>query len=127
MQEQIDKVKEFHNAFGHRVAKSPRHMDVKEQVLRVWLIQEELDEYEKALEDMDWVEQLDALTDMLYVIFGAAIVSGLDSKLVEGFNEVHRSNMSKLGADGKPIHRADGKIMKGENYTEPDLVSLFHN
>ncbi len=91
--------------------------------LRVELIAEELGELKEAIRDKDIVEVADALTDLLYVVYGAGHAFGID--LDKCFNEVHRSNMSKLGLDGKPIYREDGKILKGPAYFSPDLESII--
>ncbi len=91
--------------------------------LRVELIAEELGELKEAIRDKDIVEVADALTDLLYVVYGAGHAFGID--LDACFNEVHRSNMSKLGLDGKPIYREDGKILKGPAYFSPDLESII--
>jgi predicted HAD superfamily Cof-like phosphohydrolase len=90
--------------------------------LRVELIAEELGELKEAIRDKDIVEVADALTDLLYVVYGAGHAFGID--LDKCFNEVHRSNMSKLGLDGKPIYREDGKVLKGQNYFDPDLITI---
>jgi predicted HAD superfamily Cof-like phosphohydrolase len=76
----------------------------------------------EAIRDKDIVEVADALTDLLYVVYGAGHAFGID--LDKCFNEVHRSNMSKLGLDGKPIYREDGKVLKGQNYFDPDLITI---
>jgi predicted HAD superfamily Cof-like phosphohydrolase len=86
------------------------------------LIAEELGELKEAIRDKDIVEVADALTDLLYVVYGAGHAFGID--LDKCFNEVHRSNMSKLGLDGKPIYREDGKVLKGQNYFDPDLITI---
>ncbi len=91
-------------------------------MLRVELIEEELTELKEALEAKDIVETADALTDLLVVIYGAGHAFGIN--LDDCFLEVHDSNMSKLGADGMPIYREDGKVMKGPDYCPPDLASL---
>jgi predicted HAD superfamily Cof-like phosphohydrolase len=110
-------VEDFMNAFGQDVEKTPMMTGVAE--LRYELIREELEEMREALDNKDLIGIADALTDLLYVVYGAGHSFGLD--LDACFNEVHRSNMSKLGADGKPIYREDGKVLKGENYSPPDL------
>lgn len=91
--------------------------------LRLKLIREEVDELESALEKKDWIEVIDALCDLLYVTYGAASSLGVD--IEPFFEEVHRSNMSKLGLDGKPVKREDGKVIKGENYSPPDLAAVM--
>ena len=97
--------------------------DEETRKLRLELIAEELEELWDAIEDKDLVAIADALTDILYVTYGAGHAFGID--LDECSGEVQRSNMSKLGEDGKPIYREDGKVWKGPNYSEPDLKSLI--
>jgi len=112
-------VKKFMQTFGQEVkdkTEFPNKMIIK---LRYELIKEELDELSLALKDKDMKEVADALTDILYVTYGAGHAFGID--LDECFNEVQKSNMSKLGADGKPIYNESGKVMKGPNYFKPDL------
>jgi predicted HAD superfamily Cof-like phosphohydrolase len=118
-----DKVKKFMEAFGQEVKKSPELPDAETVNLRIELIAEELEELWDACEKKDLVEIADALTDILYVTYGAGHAFGID--LDKCFTEVQRSNMSKLGEDGKPIYRDDGKVMKGPNYSEPDLKSVL--
>ena len=113
----FDMVEDFMNAFGQDVEKTPMMSGVAE--LRYELIREELEEMREALDSKDLIGIADSLTDLLYVVYGAGHSFGLN--LDACFEEVHRSNMSKLGADGKPIYREDGKVMKGENYYSPDL------
>jgi len=113
------KVKNFMNAFGQEVKTSPEFPSLEVQALRIDLIKEELDELIEAMAEKDIVEVADAITDILYVTYGAAAAFGIDADAC--FREVQRSNMSKLGEDGKPIYREDGKILKGPNYSEPDL------
>jgi predicted HAD superfamily Cof-like phosphohydrolase len=113
------KVKTFMEAFGQEVKLTPEFPDKATQDLRIELIREELQELIDAINDNDIVEVADALTDILYVTYGAGHAFGIDLDVC--FDEVQRSNMSKLGADGNPIYREDGKIMKGENYFPPDL------
>ena len=110
-------VEDFMNAFGQDVEKKPAWTSVSD--LRYELIREELEELKEAMDEKDIVGVADALSDLLYVVYGAGHSFGID--LDNCFNEVHRSNMSKLGADGKPIYREDGKVMKGENYSPPDI------
>ncbi len=119
-----EKVKEFMNTFGQNVNNKPTMIDYKTAKLRLDLIYEEYTELEEAiLDEKDIVSVADALTDILYVTYGAGLAFGID--LDKCFKEVHRSNMSKLGLDGKPIYREDGKVLKGPNYTEPDLKSVI--
>ncbi len=118
----LDQVREFHETYGLPVKASPDISDAKTNALRINLLAEELDELKEALEAGDVVEVLDALTDLQYVLDGAYLSFGLHDVKDAAFNEVQRSNMSKLGADGKPIRReSDCKILKGPNFFEPDL------
>ena len=119
----FDKVREFHETYGQEVLHTAKFPSEKTQQMRVDLIAEELDELRAAIADQNIIEVADALTDLLYVVYGAGHAFGID--LDETFNEVHRSNMSKLGEDGKPIRREDGKVLKGPNYTPPDLKTVL--
>ena len=116
-------VGDFMDAFGQKVELEPTWPDFNTRELRLELIAEELDELSDAVADRDMIEIADALTDLLYVIYGAGHAFGID--LDECFKEVHNSNMSKLGPNGRPIHREDGKVMKGPGYFEPDLESIL--
>ena len=116
-------VGDFMEAFGQQVELEPTWPDFNTRELRLELIQEELDELSDAVADRDMVQIADALTDLLYVVYGAGHAFGID--LDECFQEVHSSNMSKLGPNGKPIHREDGKVMKGPGYFEPDLEGIL--
>ena len=116
-------VGDFMEAFGQDVQFEPTWPDFNTRELRLELIQEELDELSDAVADRDMIQIADALTDLLYVVYGAGHAFGLD--LDECFQEVHASNMSKLGPNGRPIHREDGKVMKGPGYFEPDLESIL--
>lgn len=117
-------VGEFMNTFGQEVKTEPDWPDEDTQKLRLELIAEELEEMWDAIENKDLVSVADALTDILYVTYGAGHAFGID--LDKCFAEVQRSNMSKLGEDGKPIYREDGKVLKGPNYSEPDLKNTLH-
>lgn len=117
------KVKEFMEKFGQTVRTKPEFPDTNTIMLRIDLIREELNELDIAIAERDMVEVADALTDILYVVYGAGLTFGID--LDKTFAEVHRSNMSKLGEDGNPIRREDGKILKGPNYTPPDLTFIL--
>ena len=119
----FEKVGDFMEAFGQRVEMEPTWPDFNTRELRLELIQEELDELSDAVADRDMIQIADALTDLLYVVYGAGHAFGLD--LDECFEEVHRSNMSKLGENGRPIHREDGKVLKGPGYFEPDLEVIL--
>ena len=115
----FNKVKTFMQIFGQEVKNKPSFPDPKIQNLRFELIKEELEELKVALDQKNLKEVADALTDILYVTYGAGHAFGID--LDKCFNEVQASNMSKLGADGKPIYNESGKVMKGPNYFEPNL------
>ena len=118
------KVGVFMKTFGQEVKNKPSFSTEKINQLRISLIQEELDELKEAITNNDLLEVADALTDLLYVTYGAGHAFGID--LDKCFNEVQNSNMSKLGEDGKPIYNELGKVMKGPNYFKPDL-SKFVN
>ena len=115
----FEDVKTFMKTFGQVVRIKPQIPDEKTMRLRLDLIKEELDELEQATKDKDLTEIADALTDILYVTYGAGCAFGID--LDKCFKEVQRANMSKLGEDGKPIYNEKGKVMKGPNYSEPNL------
>ena len=118
----FNKVADFMNAFGQDVETEPQWTSVSE--LRYELIREELEELREGLDKRDIVEIADALTDLLYVVYGTGHSFGID--LDKCFEEVHNSNMSKLGEDGKPIYREDGKVLKGPNYWAPDLKKVLN-
>ena len=122
----FNKVKEFMDAFGQEVVTKPDWPDVETMELRMDLIEEEVQELNEACCDAagSLVEVADALSDILYVVYGAGHAFGID--LDKCFSEVHRSNMSKLGNDGKPIYRQDGKILKGEDFSEPNLEEVLN-
>ena len=115
----FNKVGIFMKTFGQEVKDKPSFSTDKINELRLSLIQEELNELKEAMNKKDLTEVADALTDLLYVTYGAGHAFGID--LDKCFDEVQRSNMSKLGVDGKPIYNEKGKVMKGPNYFEPDL------
>ena len=115
----FQKVKIFMETFGQEVKSQPSFSSEKINNLRYNLIKEELDELKKAMDNKDLLEVADALTDILYVTYGAGIAFGID--LDKCFDQVQKSNMSKLGIDRKPIYNEAGKVMKGPNYFKPDL------
>ncbi len=115
----FQKVKTFMQTFGQEVKLKPSFSTEKINDLRYSLIQEELDELKQAIENKDLLEVADALTDILYVTYGAGHAFGID--LDSCFEEVQNSNMSKLGSNGKPIYNDAGKVMKGPNFFKPDL------
>tara|TARA_B100001996_G_C18527257_1_gene541570 strand:- start:16 stop:387 length:372 start_codon:yes stop_codon:yes gene_type:complete len=119
----FNSVKKFMETFGQEVKKKAEFPSDKIMKLRYDLIQEELDEFEKALKERNLQEVADSLTDILYVTYGAGHAFGID--LDKCFDEVQRSNMSKLGGDGKPIYNENGKVMKGPNYFEPNLKKFI--
>ena len=110
---------DFMRAFDQQVHEEPAWPDFSTRELRLELIQEEYEELEEAIDNKDMVEVADALTDLLYVIYGAGHAFGID--LDACYNEVHASNMSKLGEDGKPMKNEMGKVLKGPNFFEPNL------
>jgi predicted HAD superfamily Cof-like phosphohydrolase len=115
----FDKVGTFMKTFGQEVKTKPSLSSDKINNLRIDLIKEELQELTEAMQKKDLLEVADALTDILYVTYGAGHAFGIN--LDACFNEVQNSNMSKLGKDGKPIYNESGKVMKGPNYFKPDL------
>ncbi len=126
MKNKIKAVQEFHEAFGLGVNQAPTAALTKEKnMLRFNLMKEENEEYLEAANNNDLVEVADALGDMLYILCGTILEHGMQYKIEEVFNEIQRSNMSKLGADGKPIYRKDGKVLKGPNYFQPNIKSIL--
>lgn len=123
-QTNFQRVKQFMTAMGQATPDRSVFPDENTQVLRFELIREELEELDVAMVEENLVGVADALTDLLYVVYGAGIAYGID--LDKTFAEVHRSNMSKLGPDGKPILRADGKVLKPDTYQPPQLEPLLN-
>ena len=115
----FNKVGTFMKTFGQEVKTKPSFSSDKINKLRIDLIKEELDELQEAMKNNDLLEVADALTDILYVTYGAGHAFGID--LDKCFDEVQKSNMSKLGENGEPIYNESGKVMKGPNYFKPDL------
>lgn len=120
----FNKVKKFMNTYGQDVKEKAEFPENKIVQLRIDLIEEELNELKEAIKNKDIVEVADALTDILYVTYGAGHSFGVN--LDECFDEVQRSNMSKLGEDGKPIYNDSGKVMKGPNYFAPNLKKIVN-
>tara|TARA_Y100000590_G_scaffold436741_1_gene557627 strand:+ start:583 stop:954 length:372 start_codon:yes stop_codon:yes gene_type:complete len=118
----FEKVGLFMRTFGQEVKKKPSLSTEKINNLRINLINEELEEFKEAIKNNDLKESIDALTDILYVTYGAGHAFGVN--LDKCFDEVQRSNMSKLGEDKKPIYNEAGKVMKGPNYFKPDLTKF---
>lgn len=126
MKNKIDAVHEFHKAFKLGIKNTPT-ADIGEDrnLLRYKLMREENEEYLEAANNNDLVEVADALGDMLYILCGTIIEHGMQDVIEDVFNEIQRSNMSKLGEDGKPIYREDGKVLKGPNYFKPDIAKIL--
>lgn len=114
-----EKVKQFMEAFGQEVPARATFPDEETMQLRLKLIAEEVAEFAESVQEQDIVNASKELADILYVVYGAGLAMGIN--LDQVFHDVHNSNMSKLGADGKPVYREDGKVIKGPNYTKPDL------
>ena len=119
----FDKVKQFMQTFGQEVKTKSSFSDEKTNQLRLDLITEELEELKNAMESKDLLEVADALTDILYVTYGAGHAFGIN--LDKCFDEVQNSNMSKLGKNGKPIYNESGKVLKGPDYFKPDLSKFL--
>ena len=126
MKRKIEAVEEFHNAFGLGVLHNPKaDLGNAKNQLRFSLMDEENKEYLEAANQGDLVEVADALGDMLYILCGTILEHGMQYKIEEVFEEIQKSNMSKLGEDGKPIYREDGKVLKGPNYFKPDIQAIL--
>jgi predicted HAD superfamily Cof-like phosphohydrolase len=124
----INSVKEFHEVFGIGSLEQPEaNIDEKDYMLRYNLMKEENEEYLDACKKGDLVEIADALGDKMYILFGTILKHGLQHKIGEVFDEIHRSNMSKLDEQGKPIYREDGKILKSSRYFRPDIKTVLEN
>ena len=123
---ELNAVAKFHDAFGIESADSPS-VNIQDQtiLLRYNLMKEENEEYLEAAQKNDLIEVADALGDMLYILCGTILSHGMQHKITEVFKEIQRSNMSKLGPDGKPIYREDGKVLKGPNYFKPDIAAVL--
>lgn len=126
MKRQLDHVAIFHDVFGIGNEESPiGEVSNDTYMLRYKLMREENEEYLEAAEKGDLVEIADALGDMMYILCGTILKHGLQHKIEEVFEEIQRSNMSKLDANGNPIYREDGKVMKSELYFKPDIASIL--
>ncbi|SMC61450.1 pyrophosphohydrolase domain-containing protein [Cellulophaga tyrosinoxydans] len=126
MKNKLNAVALFHETFGMGVATTMRaDLGPDKNLLRFNLMDEENKEYLEAAQENNLVEVADALGDMLYILCGTILEHGMQYKIEEVFNEIQRSNMSKLGADGKPIYREDGKVLKGPNYFQPNIKSIL--
>ena len=126
MKRKLKAVQDFHEAFGLGVKHEPiGKLAEQKLMLRYKLMAEENQEYLEAAKNDDLVEVADALGDMLYILCGTILEHGMQYKIEEVFEEIQRSNMSKLGEDGRPIYREDGKVMKGPNYFKPNILSIL--
>lgn len=126
MKEFLDSVAEFHRVYKVPMAETPTAATSPELVsLRHKLMAEENEEYLEAAQAGNLVEVADALGDQLYILCGTIITHGLQHLIEDVFREIHRSNLSKLGPDGQPLYREDGKVMKGPNYFRPDIASVL--
>jgi predicted HAD superfamily Cof-like phosphohydrolase len=125
MKDLINDVVEFHRAFGITVETSPTIPSPEVQKLRYDLALEELNEFREACKEGDIVEIFDAIVDQLYILLGTAATFGLSDALINGFKEVHKSNMTKLDSNGEVIRHPNGKVAKSELYQEPDLKQII--
>jgi predicted HAD superfamily Cof-like phosphohydrolase len=127
MKKQLQQLWDFQSAYNSTRNTKPTLLDPSESMLRYELGREELLEYLEACNNDDLVEITDALADQLYILLGTMIAHGMQDIIENVFNEVHRSNMSKLGEDGNPIYRADGKVLKGPNFSPPNIAQFLNN
>jgi predicted HAD superfamily Cof-like phosphohydrolase len=126
MQKQINSVKEFHTSFQLGYSETIKgNLGESKNLLRYNLMKEENEEYLEAAQNNDVTEIADALGDMLYILCGTIIEHGLQHKIEEVFDEIQRSNMSKLDENGQPIYREDGKVLKGPNYFKPNFEAIL--
>lgn len=127
MKKQLNAVEEFHNSFGLGVAQKPTcSLSERTIELRYNLMKEENEEYLQAARTNNLTEVADALGDMLYILCGTILEHGMQHIIEEIFDEIQQSNMSKLGEDGKPIYREDGKVLKGSNYFKPNINKILN-
>ena len=127
MKKQLDSVKQFHDTYKIGYSNDPiADLGPKKNKLRFKLMSEENEEYLDASNNNDIIEVADALGDMLYILCGTIIEHGMQDIIEPVFEEIQKSNMSKLGEDGNPIFREDGKVMKGPNYFKPDFKKFFN-
>lgn len=125
MKKQLQQLWNFQESYNSTRNLKPTLLDPTESMLRYELGKEELLEYLEACNNDDLVEITDALVDQLYILLGTMVAHGLQDIIEDVFDEVHRSNMSKLGEDGKPIYREDGKVLKGPNFTPPNIEQFL--
>ena len=127
MKKQIDSVKQFHKTYKIGYSDKPlASLGKNKNRLRFKLMSEENDEYLAAADNNDMIEVADALGDMLYILCGTILEHGMQDLIEPVFDEIQKSNMSKLGEDGNPIFRKDGKVMKGPNYFKPNFTKFFN-
>ena len=127
MKKQIESVKKFHNTYKLGYSETPiANLGNSKNKLRFSLMSEENEEYLEAANNNDIIEVADALGDMLYILCGTIIEHGMQDIIENVFDEIQRSNMSKLGKDGEPIYREDGKVLKGPNYFKPNFKKFFN-
>lgn len=127
MKKQIESVKKFHNTYKLGYSETPiANLGNSKNKLRFSLMSEENEEYLEAANNDDVIEVADALGDMLYILCGTIIEHGMQDIIEDVFDEIQRSNMSKLGEDGEPIYREDGKVLKGPNYFKPNFKKFFN-
>ena len=127
MQNQLKSVKIFHEAFGIKISNKPT-LELSKDILKLRhsLMQEENNEYLKAVDEKNLIEVADALGDMLYILCGTILTHGFQNLIEDIFDEIQSSNMSKLGDGGKPIYRNDGKVLKGPNYKKPNIKKILN-
>ena len=125
MKKQLQQLWDFQSVYDQTRNTKPTLISPTESMLRYELGKEELIEYLEACNNDDIVEVTDALADQLYILLGTMVAHGMQGIIKDVFNEVHRSNMSKLGEDGKPIYREDGKVLKGPNFSKPNLEQFL--
>ena len=127
MRNQLKSVKIFHEAFGIKISNKPT-LELSKDILKLRhsLMVEENNEYLKAVEERNLIEVADALGDMLYILCGTILTHGFQNLIEDIFDEIQSSNMSKLGDDGKPIYRNDGKVLKGPNYKKPNIKKILN-
>ena len=127
MRNQLKSVKIFHEAFGIKISNKPT-LELSKDILKLRhsLMVEENNEYLKAVEERNLIEVADALGDMLYILCGTILTHGFQNLIEDIFDEIQSSNMSKLGDEGKPIYRNDGKVLKGPNYKKPNIKKFLN-
>ncbi len=125
MQKQLKQLKEFHSSFNLGWGDKPAHLNEETKKLRIKIMREEMDEAIEAMEREPIENIAKELADVLYVVCGTIGEYGLEDKMEQIFDEVHKSNMSKLGPEGRPLYREDGKVLKSDHYVLPDIKSIL--